>query len=68
LGGAISTLLAMKLASSWTVKNVIKVQGPIMNISVASPYLGGQAFYNAVQVRLAYDLPMKGVSAILAAW
>jgi hypothetical protein len=52
LGGALSTLLAMKLASSWTVKNVIKVPEPIINISVASPYVGGQAFSNAIQVRL----------------
>jgi hypothetical protein len=55
LGGALSTLLAMKLASSWTVQNEITVKGPIVNISVALPYLGNEAFYNTVQVRLTFQ-------------
>ncbi|KAL3903550.1 MAG: hypothetical protein SGILL_010404, partial [Bacillariaceae sp.] len=49
LGGALSTLLAMKLASSWTLANVVKVRKPIVNISVASPYVGNQGWANAVK-------------------
>ena len=49
LGGALSTLLAMKLASSWTLANVVKVRKPIINVSVASPYVGNQGFANAVK-------------------
>lgn len=49
LGGALSSLLAMKLASSWYLKEKIKAPKPIINISVASPYIGNQAFHNAVK-------------------
>ena len=50
LGGALSTLLAMKLACSWTVKNKIRqIPEPIINISVASPYVGNQSFADAVK-------------------
>jgi hypothetical protein len=55
LGGALSTLLAMKLASSHTLKDTINAPEPIINISVASPYVGGKAFYNSVKVRLAFQ-------------
>jgi hypothetical protein len=49
LGGALSTLLAMKLSCSWTVENVIKIRKPIINISVASPYVGNQGWAGAIE-------------------
>lgn len=49
LGGALSTLLAMKLSCSWFVKQNIKPPKPIINISIASPYVGNQGFANATK-------------------
>ena len=53
LGGALSSLLAMKLAASDTLRKEITLKepiGPIVNISVASPYVGNESFANAVRL------------------
>jgi predicted lipase len=50
LGAALSTLLAMKLSCSWILHEKVKnIPKPIINISVASPYVGNQGFVNATQ-------------------
>lgn len=49
LGGALSTFLAMKLSCSWIVQEKIKPAKPIINISVASPYVGNEGFVNATK-------------------
>lgn len=57
LGGALSTLLAMKLATStYLSEKVEHLPKPIVNISVASPYVGNQAFHNACKVLEKDDL------------
>jgi hypothetical protein len=49
LGGALSTLLAFKLASDTKLSAVLP--GPVMNISFASPLVGNTVFDEAFQVR-----------------
>jgi hypothetical protein len=48
LGAALSTLLAMKLSCSWYLHEKVKnIPKPVINISIASPYVGNQGFVDA---------------------
>jgi len=49
LGGALSTLMAFNLASSSKIRKILGNK-PVVNISFASPYVGGKVFSEAFKI------------------